>query len=173
MSISNTRRSTPFLAALALAAAVCTAGPRLVHAQDKMGMGDTKMGDSKMAEDKMAAEKMDKMKMMAADPAEAKKMSEEQAKMMVMDHMAEEMSKDPKFQQMVMSMMADANMKKVHDDAKMMAEDPTQMQSMKSAVMADPKEMAMVEHMAAKMAMMHDGKMDDMGHGNMHDEMKK
>lgn len=132
-----------FLAAAALFVAICTVVPRAaLWAQEKMPD--------------------DHMKMMAADPDQAQKMATEQAKMMVMDHMAREMAMDPKFQQMAMQSMSDQNMKKVHDDAKAMAQDPAQMAKLQKEIMADSMAMQMVMHMADKMAMMHDDKMKDM-----------
>jgi hypothetical protein len=141
------------LIAVALAAGLCAAGSR-----------STLWADEKMAGDhmKMASEQMDKMKMMAADQAQAQQMTADMAKMMVMDHMAMQMAMDPKFKDMAMQTMNDENVKKVHDDAKAMADDPAQMAKMQQDVMADPKSMQMVMHMAAKMSMMHDAKMKEM-----------
>lgn len=139
----------PFVAA-ALALAVCAVGPRAAV------LAEERMADEHM---KMATEHMDKMKMMAGDQNQAMQMTSDMAKMMVIDHMAMQMAMDPKFKQMSMQAMSDANMKKVHDDAKKMAEDPAQMAKMQQEVMADPKMMQMVMHMAEKMSMMHDEKM--------------
>jgi hypothetical protein len=138
------------LVAAALALSVCAVGPRAaVWAQEKM------------TEDhmKMATDHMDKMKMMAADQSQSMQMTTDMARMMVMDHMASRMAMDPKFKQMYMQSMNDANMKKVHDDAKKMADDPAQMAKMQQEITADPKMLQMVMHMAEKMSMMHDGMM--------------
>ena len=149
----------PFYAFALTALAVCLiASSPAVRAEEKMA-------DDHM---KMAADHMDKMKMMAADQSQSMQMADDMARMMVMDGMAKKMAMDPKFKQMSMQAMADANMKKVHDDAKKMAEDPAQMAKMQHEIMADPKMMQMVMHMAEKMSMMHDdmmmkgGKMKDM-----------
>jgi hypothetical protein len=138
------------LVAAALTLAICAVGTRTaVWAQEKMA-------DDHM---KMAADHMDKMKMMAADQSQSMQMTTDMAKMMVMDKMASQMAMDPKFKQMSMQSMSDANMKKVHDDAKKMADDPAQMAKMQREIMADPKMMQMVMHMAEKMSMMHEGMM--------------
>jgi hypothetical protein len=143
--------------AAALALAFCTAGPRTaVWAQDQMADDHMKMADDDHM--KMASDQMDKMKMMAADDAQAQQMTADMAKMMVMDHMAMQMVMDPKFKDMAMQSMNDPNMKKVHDDAKAMADDPAQMAKIQQDITADPKSMQMVMHMAVQMAM-HDSMM--------------
>lgn len=151
-----TRKS---LVAAALAAAVCAVGPRAATwAEDKMPADHMKMSGDQM---KMTADHMDKMKMMAADPAQAQQMTMDLANLMVMDHMAMQMAMDPMFKQMAMQAMSDPSVKKVHDDAKKLAQDPAQMAKMQQEIMADPKAMQMVMHMAHNMAMMHGGMMHD------------
>ena len=148
------------LAAAVFALAVCLVGPwAAVWAEEKMA-------DDHM---KMATEHMDKMKMMAADPAQSMQMVSDMARMIVMDHMAMQMAMDPKFKQISMQSMSDANMKKVHDDAKKMAEDPARMAKMQQEIMADPKMMMVVMHVAEKMSMVHDAMMHE---GMMQDGMK-
>jgi hypothetical protein len=149
-----------FLAA-ALTAAVCSVGSRFVVAADEKMSGDHM---------KMAGEQMDKMKMMAADQAQAHEMAAEMARLMVMDHMAMQIAMDPKFKQMSMQSMSDPNMKMVHDDAKKMADDPALMAKMQQEIMSDPRDMRFVMHMAHTMTMMHDGMMHD---GMMHDDKMK
>jgi hypothetical protein len=155
-----------FLAA-AIAAGVCAVGTwSAVRAQEKIADDHMKMSGDQMKmspeQMKVAGEHMDKLKMMAAD--QPQELAAHEARLMVMDKMAMSMSMDPKFKQMLMQSMSDPNMKKVHDDAKKMADDPGQMARMQQDIMADPKAMAMVMHMAHITAMMHDSMM-------MHDNM--
>ena len=151
-----TRSPAVTATALLAAAGLCTlvnVGP-VARADDKM-----------MADDhsKMATDEADKMKMMAADPAQAPAMTADMAKMMVMDNMAKKMAMDPAMQ--------DPAVMKIYADAKMMAEDPAQKQKMEREIMADPMAIKMVMHDAMKMTMMHDGKM--MGGPSMDGGMKK
>src|SRR5947209_1627089 len=145
------------LLAAALAAAACSVRSRFVLAADERMAGD----HMKMASEKMAAEQMDKMKMMAADQAQAHEMTAQLARLMVMDRMAMQMAMDPKFKQMSMQTMSDPNMKMVHDEARKMADDPALTTKLQQEIMSDPKDMRMVMHMAHTMAMMHDGMMHD------------
>jgi hypothetical protein len=150
-----TRKS---IIAAALAVGVGAVGPRaVVWAQDKTADDHKKMTD----------DHMDRMKMMAAGPAQTRQMTADLARMMVMDRMAMQMAMDPTFKAMATQSMNDANMKKVHDDAKAMADDPAQMARIRQEVTADPKAMESVMHMANRMAMMHGGAMKD-----MHDDSK-
>lgn len=157
---------TAFLSA-ALSAAVCSVGPwSAARADEKMPAEHMKMPSDQM---KMAADHMDKMKMMAAD--QPKEMAAKEARMMVADRMATHMAMDPQFKEMLMQSMSDPSLKKVHDDAKMMAEDPAQTARIQQEIMADPQAMQMVMHMARAIAMMHDGMMHDsmMKDGKMKD----
>ena len=137
-----------------------------VGAQEKMPDHSMKTSGEPMKmspeQMKMAGEHMDKMKMMAADQAQAQQMTADMAQMMVMDHMAMQMAMDPNFKEMSAQSMTDGGMKKVHDDAKMMADDPAQRAKMQQDVMADPKLMQIVMHMAQQMASMHGPAMKDM-----------
>jgi hypothetical protein len=145
-----------FLAA-ALSAGFCAFGPwSAVRADEKMPAEQTKMSADQM---KMASDHMDKMKMMAAD--QPQEMAAKEAKMLVADKMAMHMAMDPQFKEMLMQSMSDPNMKKVHADAKIMAEDPAQRAKMQQELMADPQAMQMIMHMAKAMTMMHDGMMHD------------
>jgi hypothetical protein len=165
----NTRNWLP---AAALAVTVC-AVVLWARAQDKMS-GDHMAvhGDSmKMSpeEMKMAGQHMDQMKMMAAEhPEEA---AAGMARLMVMDKMAMSMAMDPAFLHMLQQSMSDPNTRKVHEDARKMADDPAQMAKLKQQIMDDPKAMHVVMHWAAQMAMMRDGMMHEgmMKDGKMKD----
>jgi hypothetical protein len=160
-----------WLPAAALAVSVCTV-VLWAKAQDKMSGDHMAMhGDSmKMSpeEMKMAGQHMDQMKMMAAEhPQET---AADMARLMVMDKMAMHMAMDPAFVHMLQQSMSDLNTKKVHEDARKMAEDPAQMAKIKQQIMDDPKAMQMVMHSAARMAMMHEAMMHD---SMMHEGMMK
>ena len=169
-----------FLCAAMTAAMFSIPAVRIVGAQQKTPDAPMKMSEDAMKmspeQMKMAGEHMDKMKMMAADPAQAQHMTADLAQMMVMDHMAMQMAMDPKFKEMSAQSMSDGGMKKVHDDAKMMADDPAQRAKMQQQVMSDPKLMQIVMHMAAQMASMHGPAMKEMhdaGMKDMHEPQSK
>ena len=153
-------------AALLAVGALCVPGG-VVRAADPMmdhPMGDHGMAGQPMMVDEhtkvLATSEMDHAKQMAADPAQAQTMAKEQAKIMVMDRLAESMAHDPALQQAAMAAMTDPNMMKVHEQAMAMAKDPEQMKMMQQEVMADPMAMKMVMHQAMKMATMQDKMMD-------------
>ena len=166
----------------ALAVAACTAGPRaLVWAQEKMGGEPMKMGGDHMMDTKMSDEQMkmvidhiDKMKSMAGDEAESKKLTMSMARVMVMDRMAMSLSMDPKFKDSLQQCAADPAMKKVTDNAMKMAMDQEQMTKIQTEIASDPKAMHMVIHMAAMSAMKQDHVMheDHIMGDKMKDEMK-
>jgi hypothetical protein len=144
------------------AGALCTYSLR---ADDNMGgMAMTKM--DKMAKDHMevispddqraAMDTLDKIKQMAADPAQADTMKSEMAKMMVMQHMSRELAMNADFQKASMDTMNDPNVKKIHDDADTTAKDPDQMKNLKMQIVNDPMAMKMVVHQAIMMNMMHE-----------------
>lgn len=159
------------LSVFALGVTTCAVAPNAT-AQEKMSSDDKMIsGDSmKMtpAEMKMAGDHMDKMKMMASEHPQ--EMAADMARMMVMNRMAMQMAMDPSFLQMLQHSMSDPDMKKAHEDAQKMADDPEQMAKMKQQIMDDPKAMQMVMHLAGTMAMMH---ADTMGHGMMKDDKMK
>jgi hypothetical protein len=148
----------PFVVTAAVAVAVAAGAACTLLGPCPAARADGPMADKGMAGDPkmMAMAHVDQMKQMAADPMQAQVMAAAMAKMMVMDRMAEEMAKDPKFQQAAMAAMTDPNMMKVHDDAMKMAADPEQMKKMQQEVSADPAAMKMVEHKAMMMATMKD-----------------
>jgi len=162
-----------WLFAAALTGTACALAPWAAsQAQEKMPDDHMKMAGDKMKmsadEMKMASEHMDKMKTMAADhPQET---TAKAARLMVMDKMAMHMAMDPSFSKMTEQSMSDPNMKKLHDDARKMADDPAQMARIQQDIMADPMAVSMVMHMARSMVMMHQGMMQD---GMMHGEMMK
>ena len=78
---------------------------------------------------------------------------------MVMDHMSMMLAHDSDFKEQTTTLMSDADMKKVHEEAKTMAEDPEEMKKLKEEIMSDPKQMKEVIHHAMMMDMM----MDKMG----------
>ncbi|HSZ59065.1 MAG TPA: hypothetical protein VK797_25715 [Tepidisphaeraceae bacterium] len=129
---------------------------RAQEAGDHMKMSGDSMMKMSPEEMKMAGEHMDKMKMMAAEhPQET---ASDIARMMVMDKMAMHMAMDPSFLHMLQQSMSDPNMKKVHEDARKMAEDPAQMAKIKQQIMDDPKAMQIVMHLAmTNSGMMHHG----------------
>ena len=133
---------------------------RAQEAPDHMKMSTDSMMKMSPDEMKMAGEHMDKMKMMAAEhPQET---AADMARLMVMDKMAMHMAMDPTFSHMLQQTMSDPNVKKVHEDARKLAEDPAQMAKIKQQIMEDPKAMQMVMHLA----MMNSGMM----HHNMTQE---
>ena len=159
------------LSVFVLGVAICTL-VLWARAQEKTS-GDHKMiptDSMKMSpeEMKMAGEHMDKMKAMASEhPQET---AADMAKMMVIDKMATHMAMDPSFHGMLQQSMSDPNMKKVHEDAKNMAESPAELAKIKQQIMDDPKAMQMVMHMAGTMAMTHGGMME---HKMMKDDKTK
>ena len=166
-----------WLPGAALLIGLCSVIPSS-RAQEKMPGDHMKMsGDSMMkmspAEMKMAGEQMDKMKMMATEHPQDEAAG--MARLMVMDQMATHMAADPSFQKMLQQSMSDPNVKKVHEDARKMAEDPAQAAKIKQQIMDDPKAMHMVMHLAARMAMMHEGMTHDsmMHEGMMKDDKMK
>ncbi len=149
-----TRKS--WIIAAAVTASVFGAAASLVpsvHAQDAMK-------EPAMAADPAleaaAMKHSEMMKKMVADPAKMEKAESHMARAMVMDKMIHMLAMDPKFQQMAMSDMDSPDMKKAHDGAKSMAEDPTKMQTMMEQIEKDPEAMTIITHNAAMMAMMKD-----------------
>ena len=144
------------------AAALALMAGGVVWAADDMKM-DAKSGDMTQC----VMKETDKMKQMAADPAEMSKMKDEMAKMMVMDKMAMKIANDPQASEQLKAAMEDPNVKKAHEAAMQMAKDPEQSKMMMDQIMADPTEMKSVMHSAMMMKMM-----EDKGAGKMGEKMK-
>jgi hypothetical protein len=162
MSNRNEFRRFAVITAASLAivgGAVCT---NFVRADDK-GVGPE--------ETKMVTDQMEKMKEDAANASDAEKMKKSMAKQMVMEHMARDLAKDPAFKAEVDAMMADPNMKKIHDDAKEMAS--TDAKEMKQDILDDKKAVKDLIHHAMMMEMMMEAGDAANGGGGMMDMGKK
>ena len=172
--MSNVNRSW-ILATAAAAGLVFATAETLVpsaRAQDSM---KAPMAADHALED-AAMKHAGNMKKMVSDPDKMEKAETRMAKAMVMDKMTRMLATDPKFQQMAMSDMQDENMKKAHDAAKTMAEDPAKMQTMMAQIEKDPDAMNIITHNAAMMAMMKEksggmGGMMDKGKDMMNQKM--
>ncbi len=158
---------------IAVAAAALLAGGVGTLSLSHVARADDAMKESAPKADaslKQAAMKCsDDMKQMVADPSKMDAAKVKMAKAMLMDKMSMSLAKEPEFQQMTMAAMQDENMKKTHEAAKAMVEDPAQMKTMMDQIEQDPEAMAIITHNAAMMAMMKE-KMGGMG--GMMDKMK-
>ena len=151
--MSSVNSKSWIVAAVAASLVFATAGTLVPSVRADESMKEPAMAADPALE-AAAMKHADMMKKMVAEPSKVEKVETRMAKAMVLDKMTKMLAMDPKFQQMCMADMEDADMKKAHDAAKTMAEDPAQMKTMMEQIEKDPEAMTIITHNAAMMAMM-------------------